>query len=60
MPRVKITGLITYQVAQYLDVPDDELEELLGDEENMIANLNEGEMDQEAIDWSQMMATVVP
>lgn len=59
MKRVKITGEVTIQVIQYLDVSSDEIRELLDDEENLKCNVDEDGCTKQIIEWHYIRGEVI-
>ena len=52
MKKIKIVGEAVVRFTQYLDVPDDELDELLGDVENLKCNVDEDSAQKDIIEWN--------
>ena len=59
MKRVKIIGEAVVRMTQYLDVPDDELRELLDDAENLKCNVDEDSCTKDIIEWQFIRGEVV-
>ena len=59
MKRVRITGEATVRIIQYLDVPDDELRELLDDDENLKCNIDEDSCKMDIIEWQLIRGEVM-
>ena len=62
MKRIHITGKMTITFRQHIDVPDDEVEELLSSEENITCNvdLNLASWEVEEYDNIKTSTTAVP
>lgn len=59
MKRIRITGEATVRMVQYIEVPDDEVRELLDGDENLKANVDEDSCDKQIILWDFIRGEVV-
>ena len=59
MKQIKITGEVTISIVQYLDIPDDEVDEFLADTDNYDVNVDLEECQKEIIEWRFIDAEVV-
>jgi len=51
MARIKLTGEVTISVVQYLDLPEDEVQEFLEDTDNYDVNVDLEECQKEIMEW---------
>jgi len=60
MKRIRITGEATVRFVTYIEVPDDEVRELLDDDENLKTNVDEDGGERQVISWDFIRGEVMP
>ena len=56
---IKIQGEATVSMTHYVWVPEDEIDDLVGDDETLACNIDEDECTLDVIEWQWIKGTVI-